>query len=195
MLVVIVRSLRNARWSIFFVAAVYVLSAAAGMAMVHSGNGYALGTRDRIVSSAARDIISSQQNQIFSALLDAGGNFLSGALTSVLGLGVVLSFPLIAYRGWIGGIVSVDGDHASRLAHLTSGAYYLSALLFQFVPSSLVGGAGLHVGLANVRSGADRDARSLWLPREAARDALRIWLVALPLFVLASFWEFLSPWR
>jgi hypothetical protein len=32
-----------------------------------------------------------------------------------MGLPVAPLFPFAAYRGWVGGIVSVDGRHESRL--------------------------------------------------------------------------------
>lgn len=124
-------------------------------------------------------------------LLDFAGNVFAAVIASVLGLGVVLSYPSVAYRGWIGGIVSVDSAHVSRLADVREGAYYLTTLILQLIPSSLAGGAGVNLGLANLRPKPHyQGGKWLGLPKEALRDVLRIYLVALPMFLLASVWEF-----
>jgi hypothetical protein len=49
----------------------------------------------------------------------------AGVADTAGGMGVVFSYPIIAYRGWIGGIVSVDNQHASRFSNLPEAAYYL----------------------------------------------------------------------
>jgi hypothetical protein len=33
------------------------------------------------------------------------------------------------------------------------------------------------------------------VPADAWLDAIRLYVLAVPLFLLASLWEFLSPWR
>jgi hypothetical protein len=106
---------------------------------------------------------------------------------------VVFAYPLIAYRGWIGGIVSIDGSHASRLADVKEGAYYLITLLLQLIPYTLTGGAGTNMGMAFLKpKPCYQGEKWLGIPKEALRDVLRIYRVAVPLFLLASLWEFLA---
>jgi hypothetical protein len=87
----------------------------------------------------------------------------------------------------------VNGDHISRFSNSAQATYYLSVLLLQLSASSLVAGAGLHVGLANFRSPKDRLIWLLGLPAGPLEDAARITLLAVPLFLLGSCWEFPSP--
>ncbi len=70
---------------------------------------------------------------------------------TVGGLAVVIPYPVIAYRGWIGGIVSVNNAHISRLVEPNQAFYYLSVLTLQIIPYSLAGGAGVNLGLAYLR--------------------------------------------
>lgn len=57
----------------------------------------------------------TQNDRAKAALLDVGGNVQVALITSVAGLAVVGPLPIAAYRGWVGGIVSVDAQHRSRL--------------------------------------------------------------------------------
>jgi hypothetical protein len=188
------RAFSRARLPILTVALTYGLSVVTGLVMVHAGNDFALGYRDRIVASARASPIRAaleRDDRWRAAVLDFAGNLLAAASHSLAGLSVVLPYPLIAYRGWIGGIVSVDGAHVSRLAEFREGAYYLTTLALQLIPSSLTGGAGVYLGLAFLRPRpTDRGGKWLGLPKEALGDVLRIYLVAVPLFLLASVWEF-----
>lgn len=164
------------------------------MVMVHSGNEWAIAHRDRIASGAqsSQSIIALRQNdRLRASLLDFGGN-LYGAITDTLGgLGVVFPYPFMAYRGWIGGIVSIDSSHASRLVDTKEAAYYLITLTLQLIPYALAGGAGVNMGLALWRPKSFYQGEKwLGIPREAIRDALRIYLIVVPLFLLASLWEF-----
>jgi uncharacterized membrane protein SpoIIM required for sporulation len=108
------------------------------------------------------------------------------------GLGVVFPYPLVAFRGWVGGIVSVNDAHVSRLATLGGGAYYLVILVLQLVPYSLSTGAGINLGLSLWRKQSYYEGEK-WLgfPREAVLDVLRIYAVVIPLFLMASLFEFL----
>lgn len=188
-------ALKRARYPILTVASAYIISVLAGMIMVHAGNQFALSRRDAIVSKAQSSAILislDQNNRLQAALLDFSGNLLGAVSTALAGLGVVTSYPIIAYRGWIGGIVSVDGSHASRLANPAEAAYYLITLVLQLIPYTLSGGAGVNLGLAMWKpQSAYQGEKWLGMPKEAIRDAFRIYLVAIPLFLLASLWEFL----
>jgi hypothetical protein len=114
-----------------------------------------------------------------------------------MGLGVVLPYPVAAYRGWVGGIVSVDGQHRSRLREPREAVYYVLVVVLQSIPYALAGGAGVRVGLALwPRQAPASDRRWLGMPlaplREALRDVARIYALAAPLLLLASLVEFLT---
>jgi hypothetical protein len=67
----------------------------------------------------------------------------------------------------------------------------LITLTLQLIPYTLAGGAGVNMGLANFRPKTFYQGEKwLGIPEEAIRDALRIYLVVVPLFLLASLWEF-----
>jgi hypothetical protein len=189
------RAIKRARYPILTVAGAYLISVLAGMIMVHAGSPFALSQRDRIVSQAqsgATLTALDRNHRVQAALLDFGANLFGAVSTTLGGLGVVTSYPIIAYRGWIGGIVSVDGLHASRLADPAEAAYYLITLVLQLIPYTLSGGAGVNLGLAMWKpQSAYQGEKWLGMPKEAIRDAFRIYLAVLPLFLLASLWEFL----
>jgi uncharacterized membrane protein SpoIIM required for sporulation len=192
--VLVTRSLHRARIAILTVALTYLVSVSAGMVMVHTGNEWAIIYRDRVVSGAQSSptiIALKQNNRLRAAILDFGGN-LYGAIADTLGgLGVVFPYPFIAYRGWIGGIVSIDSSHVSRFAESKEAIYYLITLTLQLIPYMLAGGAGVNMGLALWRPKSFyQDEKWLGIPKEAIRDAFRIYLLVVPLFLLASLWEF-----
>lgn len=190
----VLRALSRARRPILTVALTYVLSVVVGLGLVHAGNDFALSYRDRLVANARASptlVALRQHDRWRAAVLDFAGNLLVAASHSVAGLSVVLPYPLVAQRGWIGGIVSVDSAHASRLADFKEAAYYLTTLALQLIPSSLATGAGVNLGLAFLRPKPYYQGEKwLGLPKEALRDLLRIDLLALPLFLVASVWEF-----
>jgi len=196
----ILPALRRARLPIFTIGLTYVLAVLVGLAMVHAGVSFALDARDSIVGQAyngSDPTINAKQNgqPLLAALSDFSGNLFLGAVPSTItGLGVVFPFPLAAYRGWIGGIVSVDGNHVSRLAQPGEAIYYLVTLLLQLIPYSLAGGAGVYFGLAYYRTHS-RPPAARWyqLPRPELLDVARIYLLIVPLFLIASLWEFLIP--
>jgi hypothetical protein len=165
------------------------------MLMVHSGNQFALSTRDELVGKAQSGDVLTQESPLRMALADFRGNLIGASADALGGLGVVFPFPLIVYRGWVGGIVSVDGAHLSRLAHPASAAYYLSVLLLQLVGYTLAAGAGINAGLSMWRPRAEYAGKKLLgIPQEALRDLARIYVLAVPILLSASMWEFLSPW-
>ena len=194
------RALRNARFGIWTIALAYALGVGAGMTMVHAGNRYAIDYRDRLVGQAVRESPILRQLQkggaLTAASLDAAGNAAAGATSLLAGYCVPAGYGVAVHRGWIGGVVSVDGEHRSRLAKPYGAFYYLMTLLLQLIPYSLAGGAGINLGLATF-AGAARTrypgARVRWLriPYEALRDAVWIYALAVPLFAIASLFEFL----
>jgi hypothetical protein len=189
-------ALARARTPILVVAALYVVSITAGILMVHSGNEFALDYRDRLVSRAQTGVVLTQQNPALRGVLDFGGNSLAAAGDTLLGLGIVTPYPMVVYRGWVGGIVSVDAEHDSRLAQPKEAAYYISVICLQLLGYSLAAGAGIYLGLETYRS-RPKGAGFWWfkIPRQAGRDVLLIYTLILPVFFIASMWEFLSPWN
>jgi hypothetical protein len=129
-------ALNRAKRPILWAAAMHVVSLALGIAMVHAGNAFALGHRDVLAGAAITNDLAAKVMKgglrVRAALLDSSRNLCLGAIPSTIkGLSVALPFPLTAYRGWAGGIVSVDGKHRSRLAPGREGWYYLSVVLLQ----------------------------------------------------------------
>ncbi|MGC1376419.1 MAG: stage II sporulation protein M [Anaerolineales bacterium] len=198
----VARAIGRARLPIALVAATYAVSLLVGMVMAHTGNAFALNYRDQLVGQAvkqdAASVAAIQGDNLRAALLDFAGNLLLGAAPKTLsGYSVIFPFPMVAYQGWIGGIVSVRGDHSSRLDDPRSAVYYLLTLLLQLVPYSLAVGAGVNAGIALLKPPPHyQDAKWLGLfSKEALRDVGRIYALVIPLFLVASLWEFLSPWN
>jgi hypothetical protein len=192
----LIRALRRARATIIAVAITYLFSLTTGIFMVHSGNEFALSFRDRLVSEAQSGSVLTQADPISMAVADFSGN-LRGAVSDALGgLGVIFPFPFVAYRGWVGGIVSVDSSHASRLLYPVSAAYYLSVLILQLIGYTLAAGAGVNAGLSFWRTRPEYSEKKwLGMSTEALFDLGRIFVIVIPILLLASLWEFLSPWR
>jgi uncharacterized membrane protein SpoIIM required for sporulation len=189
------RALVRARISILVVALTYLISLLVGMIMVHAGNTFAVSYRDNLVGKAqtSSSLVALDQNQrLKAALLDFGGNLLGGVSSTLGGLGVIFPFPFIAFRGWVGGIVSIDGAHASRLADAREAFYYLSTILLQLIPYTLAGGSGINLGLSFYRPRPEYPGKKwLGMPVEALRDVLRIYILVVPLFLFAALWEFI----
>ena len=198
----VIRAVARARFSILTIALTYITFIIVGIVMTHTGNPFALEARDRLVSKAMQHdpaaIANNQGDSLRAALLDFGGNLTLGAMSkTVSGLAVVIPYPLVAYQGWVGGIVSVRADHSSRLNNVRSALYYLLTLLLQVIPYSLAIGAGVNVGIAMLRPQPYYQGDK-WLgilPKEAVLDVGRIYAFVIPLFLVASLWEFLSPWN
>jgi hypothetical protein len=194
------RAVSRARLAILSVALAYLLSVIAGVVMVHTGNKFALDFADNLVAKAqasdSASIALQRGDRLQAALFDFGGNLVLGAIPStVMGLAVITPFPVFAYRGWVGGIVSVDTDkaHTSRLADPHEAAYYVITLILQLIPYTLAGGAGVNLGMSYFRPKEYyQGPKWLGFPREAFRDVLRIYVLVVPLFLVASLWEFLA---
>ena len=194
-------ALRRAKGPIAWMGLAHIVGVLLGAAMVHGHSAFALRHRDAIVGVATASdpaVLSLARGRPFSAaFLDFVANLGMGAMPStVMGLAVVLPFPLAVYRGWVGGVVSVDGDHVSRLTLPSEGLYYLGVLVLQLVPYTLAGGAGVRLGLAFLmpagRYGYSDPQRWVGLPAEGVRDVLRIYVLVVPLFLVASLVEFLA---
>ncbi len=189
-------ALIRARLPILTVALTYLVGLLIGIGMVQMGSQFALNTRDSLVSRAnASDpaaIANNSGDHLKAALIDFGSNLVLGAVPSTLGgLGVVIPYPIFAYRGWVGGIVSVDGSHKSRLSQPSTAIYYLITLILQLIPYSLAGGAGVHLGISYFRLRSNRqEAKWLGLPKNVVLDVVNIYLLVIPLFLIASLWEF-----
>jgi len=180
----------------------YLLSSSVGIVMAHAGNRFALAQRDKTVQKALTSdkasIAYQAGNHATALVLDATGNLFYAAIPqTVAGLGIVLPYFSVAYQGWVGGIVSVDGAHRSRLRGIRPTSYYFLVLLLQFIPFSLSIGAGVRCGVELYRHNADVSWR-FWryrLPHQSLVDLICVLAVAAPLFFVASAFEFLSPWN
>jgi hypothetical protein len=163
------RAIERARYPIITVVATYCGSILIGIVMVHAGNAFALNYRDRLVDQAARHnpaaLSAKQGKHLQAALLDFAGNLFLGAVPKTIsGLAIILPYPWIVHRGWVGGIVSVRADHSSRLNNIHSAIYYILTLTLQVIPYSLAIGAGINAGLALFRP------QPYYAPRPCGRD-------------------------
>lgn len=174
----------------------YACSVTIGSIMVHCGNAYALRTADQLVARAyAQDPASlalKNGHRLQAAGWDFSRNLVLGAVPSTVG-GLAIAIPYLKaiFQGWVGGIVSVDSRHASRLTDPAERTYYLVTLILQLIPYSLAGGAGVRVGMAFLRRRQNPGPTWIGLPLEAVRDVLWIYVLVVPLFAIASLWEFL----
>jgi hypothetical protein len=191
-------ALGRARVPIAIVAVASICPLVVGAVLATSGNSFALSERDRIVGTAQGSEINAaykQNDRVRAALLDFGGNVGAALVTSVSGLAIVGPLPITAYRGWVGGLVSVDAQHVSRLRQPGPAFYYAVTVALQMIPYILTGGAGMYLGLVAWRRRNDASVRSrltLRIPGEAIRDVGWIWALALPIFLAGSLFEFLQ---
>ena len=166
--------------------------------MVQAAYGPAISYRDGLVNNARTNdpvlIALDRGDRLHAALLDFYENLVTGAVPDTLGgLGVVFPYPFIAFRGWVGGIVSLNDAHVSRLTTFDGGAYYLLTLILQLVPYSLATGAGVNMGLSLWRKQPYYEGKKwLGIPKEAILDVFRIYAVVVPLFFAASLFEFFT---
>lgn len=114
----VLQALGRARTPIAIVAVACTCPLVIGGVLATSGNSFALSERDRLVGAAQGSEITAayrENDRVRAALLDFTGNVEAALVTSVTGLAIVVPVPIAAYRGWVGGLVSVDGKHVSRL--------------------------------------------------------------------------------
>lgn len=191
----ILNALSRARLGIATIALTHVLSIVIGAVMVHAGSQFALDYRDGLIARARATspalIAFREDNRLEAALWDFGGNLFAGVANTAGGMGVIFSYPIVAYRGWIGGIVSVDSQHASRFSTLSEALYYLTTLTLQLIPYSLAVGVGVNLGISYFRPlPYYQGDKWFGFPKEALRDVLRVYVLVVPLFLVASLWEF-----
>jgi hypothetical protein len=182
--------------------ATYALFSCVGILMVHSGNTFALAERDRIVYKAVTSDEASlayrSGDKLTAIVADFSGNLFYAAIPqTIAGLGVILPYFSVARQGWIGGIVSVDKAHSSRLRTVRGAAYYFLVLLMQFAAFSLSIGAGVRCGVELYRRNSDIgwSLSRFRIPRESIADVACVYAVTVPLFLVASTFEFLSTWN
>jgi hypothetical protein len=190
---------RCKKWviSIFIV---YCFSSAIGILMVHLNNQFTLSYRDKIVGNATKNdkasINYNTGNKFKAVLFDFGGNLIIGSgVQTLLGLSIVFPYCTTMYQGWVGGIVSVDNNHNSRLNKPKAAFYYFIVLLLQFIPYSLTIGSGIKAGIETYKANKKRTVSSYRLDNQSLYDVLRIYIIATPLFFIASCFEFLSTWN
>jgi hypothetical protein len=193
-------AMRRTRWHFLTFLSLHLCAVLVGAAMVHGGSAFALARRDDLVAQAnASDpaaLAFDAGDRSRAAFYDAARNLFLGAVPlSIAGPTIAFPYALAAYRGWIGGIVAVDGQHRSRLRRPQQATYYLVTILLQLIPYSIAGGAGVNIGWSFLRA-RGRPTGPTWLgfPREPILDALVLYVLVVPLFLIASLWEFCSPW-
>lgn len=192
-------ALRRARRSILIMVGVYAVSIGAGGVMVHAGNRFALSFRDSLVARAHRADPSARADDAgahgVAAAIDFSRNLGLAAIPETIGgLTIVMPIGLGLYRGWVGGIVSVDHSHRSRLRTARSALYYVVTMLLQVSAFVLAAGAGLHLGFSFFRQeGPFVGPAWFRMPRPALVDVAWIYVLVVPLFAIGSMWEFLFP--
>lgn len=196
------RAVYRARFQIIGVAILYILSVLTGALMVHQGNKFALDYRDKLVQKAQSNdpaaIAYKERKSVKAALFDFGRNLIIGAVPqTVTGLTVISPYGFAAYRGWVGGIVSVNRQHKSRFADRKQALYFIITLILQLIPYTLAGGIGVKLGMSYFKKYPEYQGQKHWLgyPLEALRDTARVYVLIVPLFCIASLWEFLIPWN
>jgi hypothetical protein len=194
----VLRAVLRARTPILTIALTQLICFCIGTAMVHSGSAFALESRDRLVTHGEvhdpAAIAFQQGKRTKAALIEFGRDVLRTVAKTLEGLTVVVPYPLAAYRGWYGGIVSVDSNHTSRIADPFDALYFLGFEILELIAASLAAGAGVNLVLGTFRPRLwYQGAKWLGVPKEALRDLGRIFLLAVALIFVASFWEYFFP--
>jgi hypothetical protein len=170
--------------------------------MVRNGNNFALSYRDKVVGKATATSDASINYQkgenLSAAFYDFAGNLIYGAIPQTfMGLGIVLPFFTVTKQGWVGGIVSVNSEHRSRFYNFKSTFYYFFVLLLQYIPYSMAVGAGIRFGV-DCYNFNKIQGWYLWrfkIQKKWLIDLAYIYLIVIPLFFVASCFEFLSGWN
>lgn len=195
-------AIKSCKIYVFSVFLTYCVSCLTGIIMSHSGNSFALSSRDKIVGQVVKTdnaSINYQEGKKFSAAInDFEGNLLLGAVPqTLLGFGIIVPYFTVFKQGWVGGIVSIDSDHKSRFKHFKSAFYYLFVLLLQFISYSLAIGAGIKCGIDfyNYNKLKGWMILKYRIQRESLVDLGLVYIPVIPLFFTASCFEFLSSWK
>ena len=179
---------------------VYLISCLTGSLMVHSGNTFALSFRDKIVGRAiAYDKASINYNsghKFKAALIDFSENLLLGStVQTLLGIGIAIPYFTTFFQGWVGGIVTVDGNHKSRFSNWKTTTYYLIVFILQTLAYSLCIGSGVKLGVDTYKLNRTSSILKYRLHKQSLKDILFIYILAIPIFFVASCFEFLSSWN
>ncbi len=194
--------LRHAKFQIATIGVTYLLFVGIGSIMVHESNSFALNYRDKLVTRAVNSdpasIAFHQGNNLTAAIFDFGENLFLGAIPqTITGLTIISPYGFAAYRGWVGGVVTVDSNHQSRFASFKGGFYLILTLILQLIPYTLAGGIGVKLGLTYFRSYPEYLNQKKWLgyPAGCLEEVAWVYVLIVPLFFIASLWEFLSTWN
>jgi hypothetical protein len=191
-----IHALHRARRGILVIALTYAISLSIGIFMAQNGSSFALSYRDSLVARAHRNDPASRADDagqhLRAAAIDFSRNLFMAAIPETIGgLTLVVPIGLAGYRGWVGGIVSVDRRHQSRLGQLWPATYYLVTLMLQLAGFTLADGGGLHLGWAGLRGRGPFVGPSWFrLSRPASVDVARLYAMVVPLFAIGSLWEF-----
>jgi hypothetical protein len=192
-------AISRARTPIIQISIVNLLSILIGIIMVHSDVQYSIKYRDNLVTQSyqkdAASISYKKGDKFKAAVIDFSMNLCAGAIPlTITGFSVFPPYAISAFRGWIGGIVSIDGFHKSRFRTFNSAFYYIVTLILQIIPYSLSGGMGVYMGLAFFKKYKDNTVKKvLGMPKETLMDVAYVYIFISVLFFIASLWEFLSP--
>jgi hypothetical protein len=170
--------------------------------MSQNGNHFAISYRDKIVGQSLKTNEASinylEGNKFSAALNDFMGNLLIGAIPQTLmGFGIIIPYFYVLKQGWVGGIVSVDSEHNSRFKYFKSTFYFLLVLLLQFIPYSLALGAGIKCGI-DFYNNNKLNGWLIWkfkIQKTSLIDLGYVYILVVPLFFIASCYEFLSTWN
>jgi len=180
----------------------YCISCSVGIVMSHNGNKFALACRDKIVGHAVETDIASmnfQKGNYFSAAMnDFAANLFIGAVPQTLmGLGILIPYFSTSIQGWVGGIVSVDANHKSRFKNFKSTFYYFFVLILQYIPYSLAIGSGIKCGIEFYTSNKSNGWKLMKykIKKSSLIDVGLIYILIVPLFLVASCFEFISSWN
>jgi hypothetical protein len=198
----ILLAIKRAKVQIILVFFIYCISCSAGILMSHLGNQFSLNTRDKIVKKAYHSDKASINYQkgknLSAALFDFSGNLFFGAVPqTAMGLSIVIPFITVSIQGWIGGIVSVDNNHLSRFNNIKSTLYYIIVILLQFIPYSIAIGSGIKFGLDCYTYNKSLNFKlfNYKFKKESLIDLGYVFIAVIPLFFIASLFEFLSSWN
>ena len=198
----IYEAVNRCRFYILSIFILYSISCLTGIIMSNNGNEFALSCRDRIVGQAMRTSNASLNyqsgNNFSAAVFDFGGNLFLGAIPQTLmGFTIVIPYVTVPVQGWIGGIVSIDSEHRSRFENFRSTFYYFFVLFLQFIPYSVAIGAGIKCGIDFYKYN-NTTSWAIWkykIQKASLKDLGYSYILVVPLFFLASCFEFMSTWN
>ena len=179
---------------------VYIISCTIGSMMVHLDNKFALAVRDKIIGNAVtsdKAVINYNSGNNFKAsIIDFSENlFLGSTVQTAFGLGIVIPYFTTFLQGWIGGIVTVDGNHKSRFSKWRSAFYFLIVFMLQISAYSLCIGAGIRLGIETYKQNKNTPIAKYKLHKQSLKDIALMYILATPIFLVASFFEFYSSWN